>query len=81
MQELICRLGRSITIGDPAQASAAIEAPWQEGNLVEVTVVEVRAGGEGIAPQVRLGINAPREVAVHRREIWLKKQGIISDVF
>ena len=31
---------------------------------VEVTVIEVRGD------QVRIGINAPRDLPVHRKEIW-----------
>ena len=76
MLELTLRLGQSLIIGDPAQADAAIEAPWHDANLIEVTVVEVRAEDEGIVPQVRLGVNAPREVGVHRTEIWLQRQGV-----
>ncbi|MDP2872544.1 MAG: carbon storage regulator CsrA [Bacillota bacterium] len=34
------------------------------GDEVEVTVLEVRGD------QVRLGINAPRRVSVHRREVY-----------
>jgi creatinine deaminase len=34
------------------------------GNDIEVTVVDVRGD------KVRLGINAPRSVSVHRKEIW-----------
>ena len=34
------------------------------GDDIEVFVVEVRGG------TVRLGINAPRQVAVHRKEIY-----------
>ena len=34
------------------------------GDNVEITIVDVR--GE----KVRLGINAPREVPVHRREVY-----------
>lgn len=36
------------------------------GNDVEVTVIEVK--GE----QVRLGINAPKSVTIHRKEIYLQ---------
>lgn len=38
------------------------------GHDIEVTVLEVR--GE----QVRLGIRAPRDVAVHRKEVYLAIQ-------
>lgn len=34
------------------------------GDGIRVCVVEIRAG------RVNLGISAPRDVAVHRREIW-----------
>lgn len=34
------------------------------GHDVEITVVEVLSG------KVRLGINAPKEVSVHRKEIY-----------
>ncbi|HLV80160.1 MAG TPA: carbon storage regulator CsrA [Chthonomonadaceae bacterium] len=34
------------------------------GNDIEITVLEVR--GE----QVRLGIRAPRDIAVHRKEVY-----------
>ena len=76
MRELVCRLGQSLVLGDPAQGDAAIEAPWNEANLVEVTVVEIREEGEreGHA-QVKLGICAPREVVVHRKEVWEQLQG------
>lgn len=43
------------------------------GDDVEITIVDVRGD------KVRLGINAPRSVAVHRKEIYLaiqkEKQG------
>ena len=52
------RLDQTITIGDPTS-----DAP-----PIEVTVVEVR--GE----QVRLGVVAPRDVAVHRKEVYLQVQ-------
>ncbi len=34
------------------------------GDDIEIKVVETRGG------QVRLGVNAPPEVSVHRRELW-----------
>lgn len=37
---------------------------------VRVVVLEVRPDG-----QVRLGIEAPREVPVHREEVWLEEGG------
>lgn len=38
------------------------------GDDVEVTVVEVRGN------KVKLGFSAPREVPVHRKEVWLEIQ-------
>ena len=38
------------------------------GDDVEITIVDVRGD------KVRLGINAPRSVSVHRKEIYLKIQ-------
>lgn len=38
------------------------------GEDLEITVVEVRGD------QVRLGINAPKDVAVHRKEVWMQIQ-------
>lgn len=38
------------------------------GDDFEITVVEVRGD------QVRIGINAPKDVAVHRKEVWLQVQ-------
>ena len=38
------------------------------GDNVEITVVEVRGD------QIRLGISAPKDVAVHRKEVWLQVQ-------
>lgn len=34
------------------------------GDLVEVTVIDIRGD------KVRLGFNAPREVTIHRKEVW-----------
>lgn len=39
------------------------------GDSVKITVLEVRSG------QVKLGIDAPPEVKVHREEIWLRING------
>lgn len=40
------------------------------GDLVRITVVDIRGD------KVRLGVEAPREVSVHRREVWdaIKRQ-------
>ena len=38
------------------------------GDDIEITVIEVRGD------QVRLGVSAPRDVAVHRKEIYLQIQ-------
>ena len=38
------------------------------GNQVTITVLEVRGD------QVRVGVDAPREVQVHRQEVWLTLQ-------
>lgn len=38
------------------------------GDDIEITVVEVRGD------QVRLGVNAPRDVTVHRKEVYLQIQ-------
>lgn len=35
------------------------------GDEIEVTIVDIRNG------KVRLGIEAPKSVGVHRREVWL----------
>ena len=44
----------------------ALMADIGEGDLVTVTVLDVRGG------QVRLGIDAPQDVPVHREEIWAR---------
>ena len=38
------------------------------GDEIEITVVEVRGD------QVRLGVSAPRDVSVHRKEVYLQIQ-------
>lgn len=58
MLVLTRRLDQSLMIGDPANP----------GTIVEIIVVEVRGD------QVRLGITAPKDVAVHRKEVWLQVQ-------
>lgn len=55
MLVLTRHLNQSITIGDPADPE----------RTVIVTVVEIRGD------QVRLGFNAPSDVTVDRKEIWL----------
>jgi len=45
------------------------------GNAIEITVVDVRGD------KVRLGINAPKEIPVHRKEVYhviLREKGITS---
>lgn len=37
-------------------------------DIVKITIVEVRGD------HVRIGIAAPKQVSVHRREVWLKIQ-------
>lgn len=43
------------------------------GDGVEVFVIDVRGD------KVRIGINAPSDVAVHRKEIWLRIQSQQKD--
>ena len=38
------------------------------GNDVEITIVDIRGD------RVRLGIVAPRSIAVHRKEVWVAIQ-------
>ena len=54
MLVLTRRLNQSIMIGDPKNPEECIE----------VTVIEIRGD------QVRIGTKAPRDVVVHRREIY-----------
>jgi carbon storage regulator len=39
------------------------------GDEIRVTVVEIRGN------KVRLGIQAPRDIPVHRKEVWLSMRG------
>jgi len=43
------------------------------GDEVTVTVLSIKGN------QVRLGINAPKDVSVHREEIYMKIQGTDDD--
>jgi carbon storage regulator len=36
------------------------------GDDIEITIVDIRGD------KVRLGITAPRELSIHRREVWVK---------
>ena len=58
MLVLTRRLAQTITLGDPLSTEKAIE----------ITVVEVRGD------QVRIGISAPKDTRVDRKEIWLQKR-------
>ena len=58
MLVLTRRTDETIMIGDPKKPEECIE----------VVVVEVRGD------QVRLGVQAPRETTVDRKEIWEQKQ-------
>ena len=58
MLVLTRRVDQSIIIGDPRKPEECIE----------VVVVEVRGD------QVRIGVQAPRETTVDRKEIWEQKQ-------
>lgn len=44
------------------------------GDEIEITVVDIRGD------KVRLGINAPKDVMVHRKEVYeaIKRDGIIQ---
>jgi len=43
------------------------------GDSIEIVVVDV------VGQQVRLGIQAPREIAIDREEIYRNKQGLPAD--
>ncbi len=58
MLVLTRHLNQALTLGDPATPE----------RTVIVTVVEIRGD------QVRLGIQAPPDVVVDRKEIWEQKQ-------
>jgi carbon storage regulator len=44
------------------------------GDSIEVVVVDIRGD------RVRLGITAPREVSVHRREVWEALLGELTEL-
>ena len=50
------------------QKDETIVVGYDETKMIEITIVDVRGD------KVRLGINAPREAIVHRKEIWLAIQ-------
>ena len=54
--------------------SRGIEQTIMIGDNIEVKVVEIRGG------KVKLGITAPRNVSVHRREIYDRIQREGTDV-
>jgi carbon storage regulator len=54
--------------------SRGIEQTIMIGDNIEVKVVEIRGG------KVKLGITAPRNVSVHRREIYDRIQQEGTDV-
>ena len=54
--------------------SRGIEQTIMIGDHIEVKVVEIRGG------KVKLGITAPRNVSVHRREIYDRIQREETDV-
>lgn len=51
-----------------------IVIPLAGDRLVEITVVEIRGD------KVRLGIDAPREIPVHRREVYRALQQAEGDI-
>lgn len=44
----------------------SISARMPDGALLTITVAEIREG------QVKLGFEAPREIEIHRAEVWAK---------
>lgn len=55
-------------------------APGQDiiiGDNIRITVVSVDAGKNGHQPKIRIGIQAPTDVSVHRREVYeaIKREG------
>ncbi len=51
-----------------------IEESLLIGDNVEITVLSVRGN------QVKLGVNAPKEVSVHREEIYQRIKALADDV-
>ena len=42
--------------------------PMDDGNQIEVLVVEIRGD------KIRLGFSAPKDVPIHREEVWIAIQ-------
>jgi len=48
------------------------------GSEIRIKIIEVRASKEG--GRVRLGIDAPDSVTIHRQEIWVKIEGEMDEI-
>lgn len=46
------------------QRDETLLAILPDGTEIEITVVDIRGD------KVRLGVNAPKEIVVHRKEVW-----------